>query len=102
MGVPMKFMIVCINVAYLVVGFKILAMERTFDCNFYCFYDTHQCERPSNDKGKHLAIVYYNYLLYVVFLSRLEHGLEYAYVFGAFRFLLMIMGFLFQSVYGSM
>jgi hypothetical protein len=28
MGVPMKFVIVCINVAYLVVGFKILAMER--------------------------------------------------------------------------
>jgi hypothetical protein len=25
-------------------------------------------------------------LLYVVFLSRLEHGLKYAYVFGAFRF----------------
>jgi hypothetical protein len=60
MGVPMKFVIVFINDAYLVVGFKILAMERTFDCNFYCFYGTHQCERPSNDKGKHLSIVYYN------------------------------------------
>jgi hypothetical protein len=35
-------------------------------------------------------------LLYVVFLSRLEHGLKYAY--GAFRFFKMIMGFPFQSV----
>jgi hypothetical protein len=41
-------------------------------------------------------------LLYVIFLSTLEHGLKYAYVFGAFRFFLMIIGFLFQSVYGSM
>ncbi len=56
----MKFVTVCINVAYLVVRFKILAMERTFDLNFYGFYNTRQCERSSNDKGKHLSIVCYN------------------------------------------
>jgi hypothetical protein len=33
-----------------------------------------------------LKYAYVLILLYVVFLSRLEHGLKYAYVFGAFKF----------------